>query len=55
MIVLARSQNVCFGEEIEYAHYLRFNEIAEGQYYTSTDTPKSGPTDPLLPVHWDKV
>jgi hypothetical protein len=44
-----------FGEEIEYAHYFRYNEIYEGRYYTKKDTPKSGPTGKRLPVNWKAV
>lgn len=44
-----------FGEEIEYAHYFRFNEIKEGRYYKYTDTPKTGPTGKALKVDWTQV
>lgn len=44
-----------FGDEIEYAHYFRYNEIYEGRYYTKKDTPKSGPTGKRLPVDYDNV
>ncbi len=44
-----------FGDEIEYAHYFRFNEIKEGRYYTKHDTPATGPTGKPFPVDWDKV
>lgn len=44
-----------FGQEIEYAHYFRFNEIFQGQYYTNLDTPKSGPTGDPLNVDWQAV
>jgi hypothetical protein len=44
-----------FGEEVEYAHYFRYNEIYEGRYYTKKDTPKSGPTGKRLPVNWRAV
>jgi hypothetical protein len=44
-----------FGQEIEYAHYFRFNEIHEGQHYTNRDTPRSGPTGKPLPVNWNEV
>jgi hypothetical protein len=44
-----------FGEEIEYAHYFRFNEIYKERYYKKTDTPKSGPTGKKLPVDWNAV
>ncbi len=44
-----------FGEEIEYAHYFRFNEIYEERYYSVNDTPKSGPSGRPLHIAWDKV
>lgn len=44
-----------FGEEIEYAHYFRFNEIKEGRYYRYCDTPKTGPTGKELKVDWTQV
>ncbi|NLR82417.1 ferritin-like domain-containing protein [Chitinophaga eiseniae] len=49
------SDHLLFGEEVEYAHYFRFNEIHEERYYRPTDTPKSGPTGAKLPVAWDQV
>lgn len=44
-----------FGQEIEPAHYFRFNQIKEGRYYKSGDTPRSGPTGAPLPVDWTAV
>ena len=44
-----------FGEQIEFAHYFRFNEIKEGKYYTYCDTPNSGPTGKELKVDWTQV
>jgi hypothetical protein len=44
-----------FGEEVEYAHYFRFNEIKEGRYYTNQDTPLTGPTGKPFPVDYKKV
>jgi hypothetical protein len=44
-----------FGEEIEYAHYFRYNEIYKERYYTKKDTPHSGPTGKRLPVNWKAV
>lgn len=44
-----------FDEAEEYAHYFRFNEIYEERYYTASDTPRSGPHGPALPVDWDRV
>lgn len=44
-----------FGEQIEYAHYFRYNEIYAERYYKKTDTPRSGPTGKRLPVNWNAV
>jgi hypothetical protein len=44
-----------FGLDQEYAHYFRFNEIHLGRYYADDDTPKSGPSGPMLPVDWTAV
>jgi hypothetical protein len=41
-----------FGQEIEYAHYFRFNEIYEGRYYTNRDTANKPPTGKRLHVNW---
>lgn len=37
----------------ELAHYYRFQEIALGRRFQAGDSPRSGPTGPLLPVDWD--
>lgn len=44
-----------FGQEREYAHYFRFNEIHKGRSYNPNDTPRSGPTGPKFPVDWNDV
>jgi hypothetical protein len=44
---------VLFGEQVEYAHYFRFNEVRQGRRYLATDTPHGGPTGPAIPVDWD--
>lgn len=44
-----------FGEEVEIAHYFRFNEIAQGRRYKAGDTPSSGPTGRPIAVDYDKV
>lgn len=44
-----------FGQEREYAHYFRFNEIYTGRSYQEGDTPESGPTGPEFPVDWNAV
>lgn len=37
------------------AHYYRFDEIARGRRYRPSDTPRTGPTGPPLPVDFDAV
>ena len=37
------------------AHYYRFDEIAKGRRYLPSDTPRTGPTGPPLPVDFDAV
>jgi hypothetical protein len=37
------------------AHYFRFMEIAEGRRFQKGDSPRGGPTGPLLPVDWNAV
>lgn len=49
------SDHVLFGEDVEYAHYFRFNEIRQERHYQRFDTPKSGPTGKPLPVDWTAV
>lgn len=44
-----------FGQQMEVAHYYRFNEIYQGRQYTEIDTPNSGPTGSELPIDWQAV
>jgi Ferritin-like len=44
-----------FGQEVEYAHYFRFNEIHDGRYYELKDKPNKRPTGDPFPVDWDAV
>lgn len=44
-----------FGEEAEYAHFFRFNEILCERYYSEKDKPKSKPSGRSLPVDWDQA
>lgn len=44
-----------FGEDIEYAHYFRFNEIYHGQKYKPTDSVHDDPSGPPVNVDWDAV
>jgi hypothetical protein len=41
-----------FGQDIEYAHYYRFNEIRHERQYVPTDTPQEPPSGPLVAVEW---
>ena len=43
------------GEGSLLAHYYRFDEIAKGRRYLPSDTPRTGPTGPPLPVDYDAV
>ena len=49
------SDHVEFGQEIEYAHYFRFNEIHDGRYYKDEDKPNKRPSGRPFPVDWDAV
>ena len=44
-----------FGQEVEPAHYFRFNQIHAGRFYQEGDTPTSGPTGRPLSVDWSGV
>jgi len=44
-----------FGQDIEYAHYFRFNEIMMERRYLPTDKPKDPPSGPDVAVDWDAV
>lgn len=44
-----------FSDDIEYAHYFRFNEIFQERFYQKGDTPQSGPSGKKLPVDWTAV
>lgn len=37
------------------AHYYRFDELSKGRRYRPSDTPRTGPTGPPLPVDFDAV
>ena len=43
------------GEGAMLAHYYRFDEIARRRRYRPSDTPRTGPTGPPLPVDFDAV
>ncbi|HWC68063.1 MAG TPA: ferritin-like protein [Acidimicrobiales bacterium] len=43
------------GEPPMLAHYYRFDEIARERHYRPSDTPRTGPTGPPLPVEYDSV
>jgi hypothetical protein len=44
-----------FGEDIEYAHYFKFNEIACERRYVPTDSAHKPPTGPAVEVDWQAV
>ena len=47
------SDSVLFGENVEYAHYFRFNEIMCERRYRPTDKAKLPPTGPAVEVDWN--
>ncbi len=47
--------DTALGEGALMAHYYRFDEIAKGRRYLPSDTPRTGPTGPPLPVDFDAV
>lgn len=44
-----------FGEDIEYAHYFKFNEIMHERRYRPTDSPHEAPSGKAVKVNWDAV
>ncbi len=44
-----------FGEEVEYAHYFKFNEIKYERRYLPNDRAKLPPTGPAVAVDWAAV
>jgi len=42
-----------FGQDIEYAHYFRFNEIMVERMYLPTDSPQAPPSGRPVAVEWD--
>lgn len=44
-----------FGEEVEYAHYFRFNEIMLERLYLPDDSPHHPPSGAPVQVNWDEV
>jgi hypothetical protein len=44
-----------FGDDVEYAHYYRFNEIFHGKRYTPQDKPGDEPSGAKLEVDWNAV
>jgi hypothetical protein len=44
-----------FGEEVDIAHYFKFNEIKEGQRYTLKGTPDNPPQGEKVDVDYDEV
>ncbi len=52
---LIDTDHVLFGEEIEYAHYFRYNEVLCERRYLPHDDPKKPPTGPKVEVDWNAV
>lgn len=46
------SDSILFGEDVEYAHYFRFNEIMSERRYCPTDKAKDPPSGPPVEVDW---
>jgi hypothetical protein len=44
-----------FGENIEYAHYFKFNEVLVGRRYQKNDDPNGPPTGRKVEVNWEAV
>ncbi|WP_170113215.1 ferritin-like domain-containing protein [Ahniella affigens] len=49
------SDSVLFGEDVEYAHYFRFNEIMSERRYRPTDKANAPPSGPPVAVDWNAV
>lgn len=49
------TDHVMFGEEIEYAHYFRYNEVRQGRRYKPGDSPHLPPTGAPVAVDWNAV
>lgn len=49
------SDHKLFGEEMEYAHYFKFNEIYQGRKYRPTDKANEDPSGPPVNVEWHEV
>ncbi len=47
--------DTALGEGELLAHFFRFDELAKGRRYLPSDTPRTGPTGPPLPVDFDAV
>jgi Ferritin-like len=47
------SDSILFGEDVEYAHYFRFNEIMCERHYRPTDKAKDPPSGAPVEVDWD--
>ena len=46
------TDSVLFGQDVEYAHYFRFNEVKYGRRYRPDDNAKYPPTGPAVEVDW---
>ncbi len=47
--------NDLFNQHRELAHYFRFDELDQGKRYVCGDSPKSGPTGPVIPINWNDI
>lgn len=44
-----------FGQDIEYAHFYRYNEVRQGRRYAAHDAPDDPPSGPPVAVCWDSA
>ena len=47
--------HLLFGQDIEYAHYYRFNEVRLGRRYVPNDSPDAPPSGPPVAVCWEST
>jgi hypothetical protein len=49
------ADDLLFADDVEFAHYFRFNEIFHERYYKVGDKPQDNPSGPPLSVDWSDV
>ena len=49
------TDSIEFGQDVEYAHYFRFNEIKHARRYLPDDSARLPPTGPAVEVDWNAV